>query len=173
MGPSGDEPRDGPSVDVLERGMAYAFSLAHDRTTAEDLLQEACLSVLKAGGDWTRGYLFAAIRTRFLDRCRRERLVTIEPVEDPGELGVSDVPEALGDGELFEVESEELLEALGELRPAQREALYLAAIEGYTAREIAELTDRPRGTVLSLLHRARGRLRRRLEGHPAARGGIS
>ena len=54
---------------------------------------------------------------------------------------------------------EEMDAALGRLRIEEREALYLAAVEGYTASEIAELTDRPRGSVLSLLHRAKARLR--------------
>jgi RNA polymerase sigma-70 factor (ECF subfamily) len=36
--------------------------------------------------------------------------------------------------------------------------LYLAVVEGYTAEEIAELTSRPRGTILSLLHRTKAKL---------------
>ena len=54
---------------------------------------------------------------------------------------------------------DEMDAALERLRPEEREALYLAAVEGYTASEIAKLTDRPRGSVLSLLHRAKARLR--------------
>ena len=52
-----------------------------------------------------------------------------------------------------------LEEALGSLRPPEREALYLATVEDYTAQEIADLTGRPRGTVLSMIHRARKKLR--------------
>jgi len=44
----------------------------------------------------------------------------------------------------------------------EREALLLADVEGYTAQEIAELTGHPRGTILSLIHRSRGKLRRQL-----------
>jgi RNA polymerase sigma-70 factor (ECF subfamily) len=47
---------------------------------------------------------------------------------------------------------------LSELRPEEREALFLHGVEGYTASEISRLTGQPRGTVLSLLHRARQRL---------------
>ena len=62
------------------------------------------------------------------------------------------------------IHDQEVLEdALGELRPNERAALYLSAVEGYTAREIGELLDMPRGTVLSLMHRGRNRLRRLLE----------
>lgn len=57
------------------------------------------------------------------------------------------------------IDSAELERALALLRPLEREALFLAAVEGYTAKEIGELTQQPRGTVLSLIHRARHKLR--------------
>jgi RNA polymerase sigma-70 factor (ECF subfamily) len=49
--------------------------------------------------------------------------------------------------------------ALGSLRTEERETLFLAVVEGYTAEEIAELTARPRGTILSLLYRTKAKLR--------------
>ena len=49
--------------------------------------------------------------------------------------------------------------ALGTLRPDERETLFLAVVEGYTAQEIADMTQRPRGTILSLLHRTKEKLR--------------
>ena len=53
--------------------------------------------------------------------------------------------------------------ALAELKPLERSALYLNVVEGYTAREIGDLLDLPRGTVLSLMYRGRQRLRGLLE----------
>ena len=53
----------------------------------------------------------------------------------------------------------DLDELLAFLRPEEREALYMNAVEGYSAREIAELTDRPRNTVLSLIHRGKKKFR--------------
>ena len=41
-------------------------------------------------------------------------------------------------------------------------AIYLADIEGYPYREIAEMMGTPIGTVMSRLHRGRGRLREKL-----------
>jgi DNA-directed RNA polymerase specialized sigma24 family protein len=35
------------------------------------------------------------------------------------------------------------------------EALFLHEVEGYSASEISPMTGQPRGTVLSLMHRAR------------------
>jgi len=45
--------------------------------------------------------------------------------------------------------------ALETLRPVERESLFLSAVEGYTAQKIADFTQQPRGTILSLIHRAR------------------
>jgi len=45
------------------------------------------------------------------------------------------------------------------LRETEREVLFLSVVEGYTADEIAKLTGSTRGTVLSLIHRSRLKLR--------------
>ena len=57
------------------------------------------------------------------------------------------------------VDAQALHRALGTLRPDERETLFLAVVEGYTAQEIADMTQRPRGTILSLLHRTKEKLR--------------
>lgn len=155
-------PPDEPATDLLRRGYRYAHSLTHDPEKARDLIQDACLAVVRAGGSWTRGYLFAAVRSRYINSIRRLDLVVIDPVEDiEGE--VAPEGEDLLGVEMRLIRREEIAEALGLLSPGEREALYLAAVEGYTAREIGELTDRPRGTVLSLLHRARKKIRKHTE----------
>jgi len=58
-------------------------------------------------------------------------------------------PPALPSGTANDVE-----DLLGRLRPGEREAVYLHYFEGHTAEEVSTLTRQPRGTVLSLLHRA-------------------
>jgi len=152
-----------PSAEVLdallERGFRYAYSLTHDRATAEDLLQEACLAVVKAEGRWDRAYLFSAVRTRYINRIRRLDLLVIDPQEEIEARDRTVVGDVLG-MEAAIIRREEMQEALAGLNPNEREVLYLAAVEDYTAREIGELTERPRGTVLSLLHRARKKLRK-------------
>lgn len=144
---------------MLQRGYRYALSLTHDRGRAEDLVQDAVVAALRRGGAPSAGYLLATIRNRFIDLYRRERLVVMEPLDETGEdaLASLDAPDSA-------VDPERLEEALGTLRPQEREALYLAAVESYTTREIADLTGRPQGTVLSLIHRARGKLRDFFEG---------
>ncbi len=147
------------SIDaLLERGYRYAFSLAHDAIEAEDLLQDACLSILASDGSWEQAYVFTTIRNRFIDRYRRNRKILFLSLDHDQQSSDGqyadlnwDVPDVLQSGQLAR--------ALGALRPEEREALFLAVVEGYTAEEIAELTARPRGTILSLLYRTKAKLR--------------
>jgi RNA polymerase sigma-70 factor (ECF subfamily) len=53
-----------------------------------------------------------------------------------------------------------LQRALAELPPAFREVLVLREIEGFSYRDIAEVTGAPIGTVMSRLSRGRGELRK-------------
>ena len=57
---------------------------------------------------------------------------------------------------------DDLKAPLEALRPEEREALFLNVVEGYTVQEVADLTARQRGTVLSLIHRAKRKLREAL-----------
>jgi len=59
---------------------------------------------------------------------------------------------------------EALHKALGRLRVEERETLFLAVVEGFSTQEIAAMTNRPRGTVLSMLHRTKSKLRKLLQG---------
>jgi RNA polymerase sigma-70 factor (ECF subfamily) len=155
-----------PTLDLdglVRHGYRFAQSLTHDSTRAEDLVQDAWFALLKAKGPWTRAYLFTTIRNRFIDQWRRDKLVKTEPLEDHprDECGEATAPWS-GDEHLV-VENGTLDHALGRLRPEERAVLYLSAVEDCTAKQIAELLDLPRGTVLSMIHRGRQKLRRWLK----------
>jgi RNA polymerase sigma factor (sigma-70 family) len=128
-----------------------AMTGARDR--AGDVLQDAWVAMLRAGGDIAPGYLFAAIRSRVCDQERRPRLVVFsdpaalpEPYAEPQE----EADERLGG---------DLADALARLRDDEREALFLTAVEGWSVESVAAHQQRPRNTVLSILHRARLKLR--------------
>ena len=53
---------------------------------------------------------------------------------------------------------------VAELPPAQREVVALRYLQDLTVEEIAEITDRSRGAVRILLHRARSKLRSTMDG---------
>ena len=145
--------------ELLRRGFRFALALTHDESRAEDLLQDAWVAMLRRDAPRHVGYLFRTIRNRFLDLVKRERLVTLEPLDSHGddpELAFLDVMSSWPD-------STAVYQALGELRPVEREAIYLNAVEGYTVREVSALTEQPLGTVSSLIQRARRTLSQRLQ----------
>lgn len=142
--------------ELLQRGFRYALALTHDRHRAEDLLQDAWVAILQRGAPRHVGYLFSTLRNRFVDQERRRRLVAVEPLE-----AMTDEGDALGFlDEVSQIPETVTLErALGELRPQEREMLFLAAVEGHTVREISDLIARPLGTVSSSIQRARRKIR--------------
>ncbi len=153
-------PADEPDAldDLLHSAYRYALSLSHDPAAAEDLVQEACLSILTARGTWDKPYLFTTMRNRFIDHYRRSQRILFVPLKGGDEIIIEG--DDGGSAELPDIfESRALDRALGVLRVEERETLYLAVVEGFTAQEIADLTERPRGTVLSLLHRTKRKLR--------------
>jgi len=139
---------------LLQRCFRYALSLVHDHGLAEDLVQDACVRASRDGGPWRAPALMQVIRHRFIDHYRRQQKIKFHPLED----GEAFAPEADRAGA-----DDELAWALGQLRPEERELIYLAVVEEYSAREVAELTGKPRGTVLSAVYRAKQKLRRVLD----------
>ena len=140
---------------LVVRGYRYALSLTHDPASAEDLVQDAWLAILRREAPRHVGYLFRSIRNRFLDLQKRRRLVVVEALETADEVEAPEVVPLL-------LDLNDLDRGLRELRAAERELLFLTAVEGYTVAEAADLTGQPLGTVSSLVQRARKKLRRLL-----------
>jgi len=150
--------------ELLRRGFRFAHSLTHETDDAQDLVQEAWLAVLKTGGPWTLPYLLSTIRNRFVDGWRRKRAVEMVTLAD-FERNAAVHREAWVDDEPLAVQNGDLDRALARLNSDERATICLSAVEGYSAREIAQILDRPRGTILSMLYRGRQKLRRFLEPH--------
>ncbi len=149
--------------ELLEHGYRFALSLTHDEARADDLLQDAWFAILRARGPWHRGYLFTAIRSQFVDHCRRNQRAFAEPL-DPGSIEQENATSCCDDAdELVSAVNGTVEKALSRLKSEERAVLFLAIVGGHTAAEIAELLGWPRGTVLSRLHRSRNKLRRYLE----------
>ena len=140
--------------DLLQRSYRYALSLVREPSEAEDLVQEACVRISRQGGPWRLSYLITVIRNRYIDQYRRSRKIRFQPLE----VDVSTEPTAEDDDGLGDA----MTKALGRLRSEERELVYMAVVEGYSTSEIARITGRPRGTVLSSIHRAKQKLRRSL-----------
>ena len=134
--------------ELVQHGYRYALSLSQSPEDAEDLVQSACAKLIaKKGAIGPKALLFAAIRNLFYDGWRRGKILAFRSLTDEPPVE-RESPGASRDLDVL----------LGTLRPEEREAIYLNAVEGYTAEEISRLTGRPRNTVLSHLARARKRL---------------
>lgn len=145
--------------ELLQSGYRFALSLAHHREDAEDLVQQAWFNLSRRYGRVeNRAILFTAIRNQFYDHCRRAKVVQFEAMENAPE------PESKHAEDRVSTARGDLDILLAYLTDREREVLYLNSVEGYTAREISEQIKAPRGTVLSLLSRAKQKLYKVAEG---------
>jgi len=131
---------------------AYLARVSGDPTLADDLMQESFVRFLCAlrseeGEVACRRYLFRIATNLLRDHWRRRRQVSIE--ELPEEL-IAVSPSS---------SSADLLgPALARMRPRERQLLWLAHAEGYTHREIAEITGLASASIRLLLFRARRKI---------------
>lgn len=142
---------------VYERHSTAAFSLAFrmsgKRTLAEDIVQEAFLSLWRSGAryDSARGsvrtWVLGIVHNRAIDALRRGVVQDRARVSDEG---IADQLEATERTEL-EVgrrdEAREIRAALVELPPDQSRVIELAYYGGFTHSEIAAMLDTPVGTI--------------------------
>jgi len=127
---------------------------------ADDLLQDAWLALLRRGGPYHQGYLFRTLRNRCVDLERRRGRVPFDSLDEASaSLPLHENLVAFPASVALRKERRTLEEALGQLRPEEREALFLATVEGYTVQEISRFIAKPLGTVSSLLRRGREKLK--------------
>ena len=138
---------------------AYLARVSGNTALAEDLMQESYLRFLCAtwpeGGEVNcRRYLFRIATNLLRDHWRRPRTACID-----------DVPERFltSTDATSGVHAQASLDpAMARLRPRDRQLLWLAHAEGYSHREIAEITGLGAASVRLLLFRARRKLARML-----------
>jgi len=139
----------------LDAAFGFARYLTRDATQAEDIVQEAFLKALRGfvgfrGGE-PRAWLFAIVRTTFLDAVRA-RPAWGDPDAAEAIASEDDTPE---DAVLRQGETATVRGAIEVLPEPFRETLVLRELEELSYRQIAEVTSAPIGTVMSRLARAR------------------
>lgn len=145
---------------LIQAGYRYACALQQDPGEAQGLVHEAWLRASQSqNGTPDKALLFRCVRNIHIDQYRRSQKVRFSHVDD---LGRS-VADQTGAIDVVEIPDAQLQRALDQLRDTEREALYLSVVEGYTAAEISSLIGSTRGTVLSLIHRARQKLKQLME----------
>jgi RNA polymerase sigma-70 factor, ECF subfamily len=151
---------------VYERHSGAAFSLAYRMVgrgnVAEDVVQEAFLSIWRSGARYERArgsvrtWVLGIVHHRAIDQLRRssvhsKRRASDEGIEDRIESGErTDVEVARRD------EAQAVRSAMESLPPEQSHVIELAYFGGFTHTEIAAILETPVGTV-------KGRMRLGLE----------
>ena len=144
--------------------LAYLASLCGDRSTAEDLLQETMVRVVRRIDRYEergalRGWVFR-IATNVAWSERRKHRVRAEEGMDARVLEMADLREPALPDALEARERERVVEAgLRELSEDQRAVFLLRARHAMDTRAIADILCGPEGTVKSRLHHAVRKLR--------------
>jgi RNA polymerase sigma-70 factor (ECF subfamily) len=138
---------------------AYLARVSGDGALADDLMQESYVRFLCAarpcdGEVAGRRYLFRIASNLLKDHWRRPAHASIE--ETPEELLAAGSNAAQYDSQAV------LGPALKAMRPRDRQLLWLAYAEGYSHREIAEVTGLASASIRLLLFRARRKIARLL-----------
>jgi RNA polymerase sigma-70 factor, ECF subfamily len=155
----------------LDRLYAAALRYVRRPADADDLVQEALTTAFRAyhqveEGSNVRAWLYRVLHTTFLSQYRRDGRRPTEDSTEDVEVAASGAVEP-GRGSSPSAEQAalgafgptEVRDALAALPEEQRVAVYLADVEGFAYREIADIMDSPIGTVMSRLHRGRAALR--------------
>ena len=155
-----------PEVDVLLR---VARSLTPRPVDAEDLVQDTLLRAFQGidgfDGAYPRAWLLTIMRNAEVNRARRRRPALLTDQEAAFDRlaateGIdAETPEGLLVGETFDAV---VADALATLPDRFRQVVTLVDVERLTYREAATAMGLPVGTIMSRLHRARARIRKRL-----------
>ena len=152
-------------ITVLPRLRRFARLLTRCPDRADDLVQSACLRALMRSHQWAAGsrldsWLFAIIHSIWKNELRAQHIrskYAFHLADTPLPASETLPPEA-------GFTNRELRRAVMDLPEAQRTALMLVYVEGYTYKEAAAILDTPIGTVMSRLARGRLTLAERLNG---------
>jgi RNA polymerase sigma-70 factor (ECF subfamily) len=179
--PDRDERFEQDVVPFMSQLYPAALRMTRNHSDAEDLVQETFAKAYAAfhqfkPGTNLRAWLHRILANTFINTYRKKRR---EPIQDLGAEFSDDwqtgndplaPPARSAEAEALErLADSDVLQALRDLPEEFRVAIYLADIEGYPYKQIAEMMGTPIGTVMSRLHRGRARLRAQLAGHAPRR----
>ena len=142
---------------IYERHSAPAFSLAYrmmgNRTLAEDVTQEAFLSMWRSGARYDRArgsvrtWVLGIVHHRAIDALRR---ATVHDRRRAGDEGIEERFEARERTDVEAARREEastVRGALSSLPADQLQVIELAYFGGFTHTEIADMLEAPVGTI--------------------------
>lgn len=171
------------ALPYLDQLYGAALRMTRNPADAEDLVQDTFAKAFAAfdsfrEGTNMRAWLYRILTNTYINMYRKKQ-------RQPFQAGTDELTDwHLHDAESHsstglrsaEIEALEhlvdadIVQALGQLPDDFRLAVYLADVEGFTYKEIAEMMGTPVGTVMSRLHRGRAMLRGLLTDYAAERG---
>jgi RNA polymerase sigma-70 factor (ECF subfamily) len=157
----------------------YAAALRYTRNPhdAQDLVQDTYAKAYTSfhqfePGTNLKAWLYRVLTTTFINTYRKDQR---RPQAADSELEdwqlssaashTSDQGKSTEDVVLENLPDSDIKRALAEIPEEFRIAVYLADVEGFSYKEIAEIVNVPAGTVMSRLHRGRKLLREKLSSY--------
>jgi RNA polymerase sigma-70 factor, ECF subfamily len=161
--------------ELYDRYSKVAYSLAYrivgDRGNAEDVVQDAFLSVWRQAGTYKRDrgaartWLMSIVHHRSIDRLRSGASSSnTMPYDELPESSEETTKPSIWQLAWNNVRGDMIRRALERLPVEQKKSIELAYFSGYTQAEIAELMGVPLGTVKGRMRIGLQKLRTMLEG---------
>ena len=168
---------------LIDRLYGTALGMTKNPADAEDVVQETYAKAFKARDSFKPGtnlkaWLYRILTNTYISHYRKaQRSPQISGASDIEDWQIANAASHDSRGlrsaemeALDQIPDGAVADALGNLGEQYRIAVWLADVEGFSYKEIAEIMDTPMGTVMSRINRGRKQLREALADYAIEHG---